>query len=55
MVVNEIRVWAECNDGHTTLAGLNVDGFTIGEFCKWKGVIRLVFTKDAEVRDETRD
>lgn len=52
MAVNEIRVWAECNDGHTTLAGLNVDEFTIGEFCKWTGVIRLVFTKDAEVRDE---
>lgn len=48
--MNSTRVWAECNDGHTTLAGVNVD-----EFCKWKGVIRLVFTKEAEVRDETRD
>ena len=50
MAVNEIRVWAECNDGHTTLAGVNVDMFPIGELYKWKGVIRLVFTKDAEVR-----
>ena len=46
MAVNEIRTWAKCNDGHTTLIGVNVDEFTIGEFCKWKGVIRLVFTKD---------
>ena len=52
MAVNEIRVWAECNDGHTTLAGMNVDEFTIGELCKWAGFIRMVFTKDAEVRDE---
>lgn len=48
MAVNELRVLAECNDGHTTFAGLNVDEFTIGELCKWAGVIRLVFTKDAE-------
>ncbi len=52
MTVNDNRVWAECNDGHTTLAGLNVDEFTIGELCKRAGVIRLVFTKDVEVRDE---
>lgn len=51
MAVNELQVWAECNDGHTTLAGMNVDEFTIGELCKWTGVIRLVFTKDVEVRD----
>ena len=53
--VNDIRVWAECNDGHTTLAGMNVDAFTIGELCKWSGVIPMAFTKDAEVRNETRD
>ena len=52
MAVNELQVWAECNDGHTKLAGLNADKFTIGELYKLAGVIRLVFTKDAEVRDE---
>ena len=52
MAVNEIRVWAECNDGHTTLAGVNVDAFTISELCKWSGVIQWGLTKDAEVRDE---
>jgi hypothetical protein len=55
MAVNDIRVWAECNDGHTTLAGINVDGLTIGELCKWAGVIRSVFTKEAKARDETKD
>ena len=55
MAVNEIRVWAECNDGHTTLAGMNVDAFAIGELCKWSGVIPMAGTKDAEVRNETRD
>ena len=42
MAVNELKVWAECNDGHTTLAGLNVDKFTVGGFCKWTGVIPLI-------------
>jgi len=50
MAVNELKVWAECNDGHTTLAGLNVDEFTVGEICKWTGIIRLVFTKDSGER-----
>ena len=48
MAVNELRVRAECNDGHTTLAGLNADKFTIGELCKWSGVILTAFIKDAE-------
>lgn len=52
MGVNELRVWAECNDGHTTSAGLNADKFTIDEICKWAGVIPMVFTKDLEARDE---
>jgi hypothetical protein len=42
MALNELQVWAECNDGHTTFAGLNVDEFTIGELCKWAGVIRMM-------------
>lgn len=41
MAVNELQVWVECNDGHTTLAGLNVDEFTVGDTCKWAGVIPL--------------
>jgi len=52
MAVNELQVWAECNDGHTKLAGLNADKFTIGEICKWAGVIPMVFINDLEVRDE---
>ena len=48
MAVNELRVWAECSDGHTTLAGMNADEFTIGDLCKWAGVIRLVFSNDSE-------
>ena len=51
MAVNEIRVWAECNDGHTTFAGMNVDELTIGEICKLAGVFRLVFTKDSEAEE----
>ena len=47
MALNELQVWAECNDGHTTLAGLNADEFTVGEICKWAGVIRTVFINDA--------
>ena len=46
--VNDIRTWAECNDGHTTLAGVNVDAFTISELCKWAGVILMVFSNDSE-------
>ena len=42
MAVNEIRVWAECNDGHTTLAGANVDNVMIGKICKLAGVFQLV-------------
>ena len=52
MVVNELQVWAECNDGHTTLAGMNADEFTVGEICKWAGATRMVFTKNTEVQDE---
>lgn len=48
MAENELQVWAKCNDGHTTFAGLNADEFTTGEICKWAGVIRLAFTKDLE-------
>ncbi|WP_407894687.1 hypothetical protein [Lacticaseibacillus sp. N501-2] len=48
MGVNELRVWAECNDGHTTLAGMNADKFTIDEICKWAGVIPLTFINNAE-------
>lgn len=42
MAVNEIPVWAECNDGHTTLAGVNVDNVMIGKVCKLTGVFQLV-------------
>lgn len=52
MAVNELQVFAECNDGHTTLAGLNADEFMISELCKWSGVILMAFTKDAEARNE---
>jgi hypothetical protein len=48
MAVNDNRVWAECNDGHTKLAGLNADKFTIDELRKWSGVILTAFIKDAE-------
>ena len=47
MAVNELQVWAECNDGHTTLAGLNTDEFTVDEICKWAGATRMVFINDA--------
>lgn len=42
MAVNEIRVWAECNDGHTKLAGLtltssrlarSVNGLVLSRWC----------------------
>ena len=46
MAVNELQIWAECSDGHTTLAGLNADEFTVGEICKWAGATRVVFSKD---------
>lgn len=39
MAVNKLCVWAECNDGHTTLAGINVDDLAVSEICKWAGVI----------------
>ena len=52
MAVNELQFRAECNDGHTTLAGLNADEFTVGEICKWAGATRMVFTKDEEALDE---
>lgn len=48
--VNDLRVWAKCNDGHTTLAGLNADEFTVGEICKWSGIIRLVFINEVEAK-----
>jgi len=48
MALNELRVFAECNDGHTTLAGMSADEFTIGEICKWSGAIQWGLTKDAE-------
>ncbi len=48
MAVNELKVWANCNDGHTTLAGLNADEFTIGEIV----AILQVYTNDVEARDE---
>lgn len=51
MAVNDNRVWAECNDGHTKFAGLNADKFTVGELCKWSGVIPMASINDAEVRD----
>ena len=50
--VNDLRVWAKCNDGHTTLAGMNADEFTVGEICKWAGATRMVFSKDTEALDE---
>lgn len=55
MAVNELRVWAECNDGHTTFAGLNADTFRISEICKWSGTIPLVFTKNTATQDDTHD
>ena len=48
MTVNDLRVWAKCNDGHTTLAGMNADDFTIDEIV----AILQVYTKDVEARDE---
>ena len=48
MAVKEIRVWAECNDGHTTLAGISVDDLTISEISKWAGVIPWCSQKDTE-------
>ena len=42
MAVNEIRTWAKCNDGHTKLAGVNVDNVMIGKICKSAGVFQLV-------------
>jgi len=52
MAVKEIRVWAECNDGHTTLAGISVDDLTISEISKWAGVIPWCSQKDMEVADD---
>ena len=48
MAVNELPVWAECNGGHTTLAGINVDDLAVSEICKWAGVIPWCSHKDAE-------
>lgn len=44
MTVNDLRVWAKCNDGHTTLVGMSADEFTIGEIV----AIMQVYTNDVE-------
>ena len=44
------KVWAECKDGHTTLAGINVDELTIGELCKWAGAIPWCSQKNMEAK-----
>ena len=52
MTVNELPVWAECNDGYTTLAGINVDDLAISEICKWAGVIPWCSQKDTEAEKQ---
>ncbi len=52
MATTTTEIWVECNDGHTKLSGLSVDGFPISDICKYTGIIRSVLTEHQEVRDE---
>lgn len=53
MATTTTEIWVECNDGHTKLSGLSVDGFPISDICKYTGIIRFVLAEHQEVRDET--